>query len=82
MLDLRKLDLRRFEEQAAAGWVDPYSPAAEHAFLGDTSVALDLLDKAIEAGSTNIPLMGVDPMLKSLRGEARFERMLVRVGLK
>lgn len=75
MLELRRINLRRFEERAAVGWVDPYSVAAEHALLGDTDRALTLLERAIEARSTNVPLMGVDPMLRSLRGDARFERL-------
>ncbi len=82
MLELRKMNLRRFEEQAATGWVDPYFVAAEHAFLGDADRALALLTRAVESRSTNIPLMGADPMLRSLRGDARFQQMLrkVRIG--
>ncbi|HVS32985.1 MAG TPA: hypothetical protein VMS98_16185 [Thermoanaerobaculia bacterium] len=82
MLELRNMNLRRFEERAASGWVDPYSVAAEHALLGNADRALAHLERAIQSRSTNIPLMGVDPMLRSLRGDARFQRLLKTVGIE
>jgi DNA-binding winged helix-turn-helix (wHTH) protein len=80
--EIRRINLRRLEQQTATGWVDPYAVAAEHAFLGHAGQALAFLERAIESRSTNIPLMAVDPMLRSLRGDARFQRLLLKVGLK
>lgn len=81
VLELRRMNLRRLEAQAATGWVDPYSMAAEHALFGDTEGALALLERAIEVRSTNVPLMGVDPTLRSLRGEPRFRALLIKGGV-
>ena len=81
MLALRAMNVRRFEEQSATGWIDPYSVAAEHAFLGDADRAFAFLERAIDARSTSVPLMAVDPMLRSLRDDARFHRLLAKAGI-
>jgi serine/threonine-protein kinase len=55
--------------------------AVIHAALGDAGRALDSLEIAYEARAKNIRLLRIEPLFDTLRGEARFETLLARVGL-
>jgi tetratricopeptide (TPR) repeat protein len=55
-------------------YVDPYQVAFVFTALGQKEKALQWLEKAVRQHTATI--MKVDPYLDSLRGEARFERLL------
>jgi TolB-like protein len=62
--------------------VFPYAVALGYAGVGDRDRALDWLERAADAHDPNIALfLGTDPLLDSLRGEPRFQRLLRRIGL-
>jgi tetratricopeptide (TPR) repeat protein len=59
----------------------PYLTAQVFAGLGETSLALDWLER--DAGnSVNMLYLAIDPTLRSLHGERRFDALLRKVGLK
>ncbi|MFN2443924.1 MAG: tetratricopeptide repeat protein, partial [Thermoanaerobaculia bacterium] len=58
-----------------------YGIAAIHAMLGDHEAAFLWLDRALEASSFWLSLLGVEPAFASLRSDPRFELMLENVGL-
>jgi serine/threonine protein kinase len=72
----------RLTQMAAA---DP-SPAVHFGFavchlkLGDTGSALDHLEKMVEAHVGGVVFIGVDPTLRQLRGNDRYEAILKQVG--
>jgi serine/threonine protein kinase/tetratricopeptide (TPR) repeat protein len=51
-----------------------------HQQLGETERALDHLEQMVDAHVGQSVFIGVDPMLRSLRGNERFEAILRRVG--
>jgi eukaryotic-like serine/threonine-protein kinase len=61
--------------------VFPYSVAIAYAGVGDRERALEWLTRAVDEHDPNIPLyLRIDPLLDSLRSDARFQRLLRRVG--
>jgi hypothetical protein len=48
---------------------------------GEAELALDHLERALEAGDRNIPYLSVDPIFDYLRSEPRFRAMIRRSGL-
>jgi serine/threonine protein kinase/tetratricopeptide (TPR) repeat protein len=65
-----------FRRQAA------YSPliASALALIGEKEKALDWLENAVNGGFINYPLLAEkDPWLASIRGEARFQKLIERV---
>ncbi|HEX2831881.1 MAG TPA: winged helix-turn-helix domain-containing protein [Thermoanaerobaculia bacterium] len=61
---------------------DFYANAVRHVRFGDRDGAMAWLAKAKEARNTSVPLMGVDPKLARLHGDARFREMLKSMGLR
>jgi hypothetical protein len=53
-----------------------YNLAAAYARLNDKEKAFEWLDKAVQAGFSNLPLMTTDEDLASLRGAARFKDLI------
>jgi len=53
--------------------------AAVHALRGETSAALDDIDRAYTAGWRDGHTMAIDPLLASLRSEQRFTAVLLRI---
>ena len=49
--------------------------------MGDSSKALDLLDRAYEERIDRLVFLGVDPMADPLRSNPRFRDLLHRIGL-
>jgi TolB-like protein/DNA-binding winged helix-turn-helix (wHTH) protein len=63
-------------------YVCPYEMATAHAILGDKDKAMDWLSRGLKERSACMPDLKVDPRLDSLRGDARFEEFLRRVGFQ
>lgn len=62
------------EDPAALAWI--------HAPLGEKELALDALEKGVEARSPYLVYLKVDPMLDSLRDDPRFKALLKKVGFE
>ena len=67
--------------RARSEYVSPYTLAFVPLGLGDTSVALGWLEKALKERTLPLKWIGVDPLFDPLRGEARFRAILKRMGL-
>jgi Flp pilus assembly protein TadD len=70
---LRQLSVRRY--------VSSYESALVYAGLGERERSLRWLDRAFEEHSAWMLHLKVDPRLDPLRGEARFQALMRRVGL-
>ena len=64
-------------------WNDFHMPwfiAECYSLIGETELALDWLDRALEQGIINYPLFSkLDPFLENIRGEPRFNKLMERV---
>jgi serine/threonine-protein kinase len=58
-----------------------YSYAVAHARLREVGPAIEHMEQLVAARCSNAVFIAVDPCLKRLRGEARFEQLLTRMGL-
>jgi tetratricopeptide (TPR) repeat protein len=72
--------LHELENRASQSYVPTYEVAKIHLALGARDRALDLLERAHEERSHSMVFLGVDPQLRSLHGEERFEALVRRVG--
>src|SRR5262245_3505439 len=86
---------QRFEREARAAsalnhpdaiagrrYVSAYSLASVHAALGDTERALGLLERAYEQRDWSLAFLAVDPAMDSLASQARFQKLVRRLGLE
>jgi serine/threonine protein kinase/tetratricopeptide (TPR) repeat protein len=55
--------------------------ALVHLALGDRTATLDLLERATDERDPDLLWLGVDPRVDALRGDPRFERVLMRIGV-
>ena len=55
--------------------------AQAHAYRGETGAALDWLDRAYRERDSGLQWTKVDPFLRALRGEPRYEALLVKLKL-
>ena len=55
--------------------------AALYGEAGDLDAAFDHLDRALDARDPNLPVLAVAPIWDCLRGDARFDQRLARMGL-
>jgi len=62
-------------------YVSPYTIATIYAGLGDKDQAFKWLERAFEERDIWLMNLKVDPVLKALRSEQRFENLLRRMGL-
>lgn len=78
-------EARRFlvalDELSAHEPVTAFHRAVIHLGLGEHERALDLLEEAVDQPSWHLRLLKVEPVFDPLRGEARFQALLERVGL-
>jgi tetratricopeptide (TPR) repeat protein len=72
--ELRKMTLR-FSSSYAFGL------AEIHAYRGEVDQAFYWLDRAYEQRNTGCSLVGVDPLLKNLHGDPRFNAFLKKMNL-
>jgi serine/threonine protein kinase/tetratricopeptide (TPR) repeat protein len=73
--------LAELDARAKKQWVEPYFYAMIYTGLGDKDRAFAELDKAYEARSWYMAVVGVDSKLDSLRSDSRFAKLLAEVGL-
>ncbi len=63
--------------------VVPYGVAVGYAGVGDHGRALEWLERAVDEHDPSVALyLRIDPLLDSLRSDARFKRLVHRVGLE
>jgi len=73
--------LRQLQETAQTSFVSAYSFALIHLGLGHIDEVFTWLDKAYDERSSALPLLNVNPRFASLHGDARFKRLIGRLGL-
>lgn len=73
--------LARFEEEGGNRYVPAFYPAVVLAGLGDNDAALAFLEKSFAERSGWMVFLKVEPFFDSLRGDARFDELMARVGL-
>jgi TolB-like protein/DNA-binding winged helix-turn-helix (wHTH) protein len=74
--------LQRVHEARLAAARDAYRRAAESAWLGRKDDALRELQEALRQRDPSLPLMALDPMLRSLRGERGYAEVLRAVRVR
>lgn len=74
--------LVEIEEQAAKTYVPPFYLAMIAANLGDKDAAFAWLEKAYQERSGWMPWLKLEPLLDSLRTDARFSDLLRKIGLQ
>jgi len=62
-------------------YVSPLDRALVHAGLGETESALNGIEKSFDDRPSLMPYLGIDPVWDGLRGNARFQAVLQRLGL-
>lgn len=75
------LELSQSEENPPEAYTGPYGLAILYARLGEKDNSLNALEKALDEHVLAMTEIGVEPALDFLRGDARFQTMLRRVGL-
>jgi serine/threonine protein kinase/Tfp pilus assembly protein PilF len=73
--------VRRLEERAATSGADPYHLATLYTSLGDHERAFAALEKSLAMHSGMIGGVKVERGLRPLRSDARFEKILRKMGL-
>src|SRR5262249_3898459 len=63
------------------GMMDAYQRAWRLAWVGRREEALDEVEEAFRVRSSMMPMVAVDPAFSSIRGEARFQQVVKRMGL-
>jgi tetratricopeptide (TPR) repeat protein len=69
------------ERRGESAWVAPSALAAACMGVGDHGRALDYLERACDVRDPIMAVLGVLPIFEPLRADARFGKLLVRVGL-
>ena len=73
--------LKDLETQSARQYVPASAMAMIQTALGDRNAALDLLQKAYEEHDFAVSQLSVAPWFAPLRGDARFQKLIERLGL-
>jgi tetratricopeptide (TPR) repeat protein len=73
--------LVELEQVSRQKYVSPFDLAIARLGLGQTEKALALLDQAVEERSPRAAFLGVEPHFDGLRSDARFQRLMARIGL-
>jgi tetratricopeptide (TPR) repeat protein len=77
--DSARTILREIEGRALTGaYVPSYEIAKVHLALGDRPKALTWLERAVDERSHSRAFLRVDPQLRTLRGDVRFEQLVDR----
>jgi TolB-like protein/DNA-binding winged helix-turn-helix (wHTH) protein len=75
------LELSLMKENPPESFATPYGLARIYAQLGETDKTLESLEKAYEEREVPITEIGIEPSLDPLRSNARFQNLLLRMGL-
>jgi TolB-like protein/Tfp pilus assembly protein PilF len=73
--------LRDLTSSAEEAPVSPYAIAAVHTALGEVDAAFAWLDRGVDERAAWAVFLNVDPRFAPLRQDARFSRLLARLGL-
>jgi TolB-like protein/Flp pilus assembly protein TadD len=73
--------LDRLKRLSAASYVSPFDFALVHLGLGNLESAIEWLEAAYESKSYELVSSRVDPKFDPIRSDARFSRLLSRLGL-
>jgi TolB-like protein/Tfp pilus assembly protein PilF len=73
--------LAELTDRTTRHYVCPYEIATVHACLGDKESALEWLEKGYHERADCMAWTGSDPKFDDLRGDPRFENLLVRLGM-
>lgn len=76
------LDLSRLPDNPPEGYNSAFGNAILYTELRENDKALESLEAAFEQRSLSITELGVEPAFDAIRGDARFQSLLRRVGLK
>jgi hypothetical protein len=81
LIDAALAEIRQAVQDGDRRQVRAYEEAALELMLGHREAALDLLDKAIDAGAVDGEFPKVDPLMAGIRHEPRFVASLSRIEL-
>jgi TolB-like protein/Tfp pilus assembly protein PilF len=73
--------LQELEALSERQYVPSTSIAMVHAARGERAAALDRLDKAFDEHDFSLAQLAVAPLFKDLRGEARFQALVRKIGI-
>jgi serine/threonine protein kinase/tetratricopeptide (TPR) repeat protein len=74
--------IARLQELSHHQYVSPFQIAVIYAGLDERKLALDWLEKSRDERFNWLPFIKIDPVLKNLRGERRFDELAKALGLK
>jgi DNA-binding winged helix-turn-helix (wHTH) protein/TolB-like protein/Tfp pilus assembly protein PilF len=80
--DEARAELGRLKQLAKSRYVPALDIATIHASLGDRDSAFEWLERAFEDRSTNIAFLEYDPSFDALRDDARFRKLVERIGAR
>ena len=75
----KMLEFEKLSEQTTSNY---YQIARQSAVLGEKEQAFEYLNKALEAGQSQMTMLKVEPLFDSLRDDPRYNELLRRVGFK
>ncbi len=67
--------------ESETSYVTPWLLARAHAAVGDADACFDALERCFDERSGSIIFLAVSPVFEPVRGDARFEKCLRRLGL-
>jgi tetratricopeptide (TPR) repeat protein len=79
-VDARKM-VARLQQLSRTRYVSPLYTALVYIGLGDKNAAFRSLDQAYDEGSDYLVYLGSDPWADPLRGDARFQALLKKLGI-
>jgi eukaryotic-like serine/threonine-protein kinase len=79
---LRAVAELMWEQARERSYVTPWQIGTLYTRAGDEDHALDFLERAYEAGDTNIPYLTIDPIFDFMRDNPRFRALVERLGLR
>jgi TolB-like protein/Flp pilus assembly protein TadD len=75
-----RVQVRKMEESMQHGYVAADALAGVYAAIGDTTRALDLLERAADEHAFSLIFLPYEPMFSALRGSPRYKKIAARVG--